>query len=132
MHHRDYDLPPILVGETDRHDLLVLAMSGTGHTADAADDLLYELDRASVIADRHLPPYVVRMGSTVVASINGGEAQILRLSYPREEGPGCVSILSPVGSALLGLRSGQTIRWTSRDGERNSVTVHSVHNPRST
>ena len=32
-------LPSIIVGEADRHDLLVLAMGGTGHTDDAADDL---------------------------------------------------------------------------------------------
>ena len=119
-------LPPITIGEADRHDLLVLAMSGTGHTADQADDLLYELGRAAVVDDRHLPPHVVRMGSGVVVSIDGGEPQLLRLAYPHERGAGDISILSPVGTALLGLRSGQTMTWTDRDGNRQQIRIHSV------
>lgn len=42
-------LPPIMVGEADRHALVVLALGGIGHTADQADDLLYELGRAAVV-----------------------------------------------------------------------------------
>lgn len=121
-------LPPIMVGEADRHDLLVLAMGGSGHTADAADDLLYELGRARVVDDRLLPSDVVRMGSTVVASIEGGKPQMLRLCYPQDAEKGGVSIFSPVGTALLGLRSGQSMHWTDRDGVTHDVKVLSVSN----
>lgn len=122
-------LPPITIGEADRHDLLVLAMSGTGHSADQADDLLYELGRAEVVDDHRLPPHVVRMGSGVVVSIDGAEPQLLRLAYPHERGVGDISILSPVGTALLGLRSGQAMAWTDRDGMRQEIRIHSVCNP---
>jgi regulator of nucleoside diphosphate kinase len=123
-------LPPILVGEGDRHDLVVLALGGAGHSADQADDLLYELGRAAVVDDEALPPDVVRMGSAVVASINGGNPEHSWLSYPHDVGPNGLSILSPAGTALLGLRAGQSMRWTDRDGKINDVHVVAVNNRR--
>lgn len=123
-------LPPIMVGEGDRHDLVVLALGGTGHTADQADDLLYELGRAAVVHDKALPSDVVRMGSAVVASINGGNPERLWLSYPHDVGPNGLSILSPAGTALLGLRTGQSMKWTDRDGKIHEVRVVAVNNRR--
>lgn len=123
-------LPPILVGEGDRHDLVVLALGGAGHTADQADDLLYELGRAAVVHDKALPPDVVRMGSEVVASIDGGDAQYVSLSYPHDLGRNSLSILSAAGTALLGLRAGQSMKWTDRDGEVHEVRVVAVSNHR--
>ena len=123
-------LPPILVGEADNHDLLVLAMSGTSHTADQADDLLYELGRARVVDDRLVPADVVRMGSTVTFTADGGSAQTLRLAYPHEAGGDGISIFSPVGTALLGLRAGQSMQWTARDAKVHEVKVHVVGNRR--
>ena len=123
-------LPPIMVGEGDRHDLVVLALGGAGHTADQADDLLYELGRAAVVHDEALPPDVVRMGSAVVASIEGGNPEHLWLSYPHDVGPEGLSILSPAGTALLGLRAGQSMKWTDRDGRIHEVRVVAVNNSR--
>ncbi|WP_108398051.1 GreA/GreB family elongation factor [Devosia submarina] len=122
-------LPPILVGEADRHDLLVLAMGGSGHSADEADHLLYELGRARTVADSELPSDVVRMGSVVRVSVDGGSPQHGRLSYPQEQGPDSISIFSPVGTALLGLRAGQTMFWTDRDGRRREIKLFAVYNP---
>jgi regulator of nucleoside diphosphate kinase len=124
-------LPQIIVGEADRHDLLVLAMGGSGHTADAADDLLYELGRAKVVDDRRVPSHVVRMGSTIAVREDGGDVRVVRLAYPGEEGRHDVSILSPLGTALLGLRPGQTMRWTDRDGIKRRVAVLAVREPAS-
>ena len=123
-------LPPIMVGEGDRHDLVVLALGGAGHTADQADDLLYELGRAAVVHDEALPPDVVRMGSAVVASVDGGNPEHLWLSYPHDVGPNGLSILSPAGTALLGLRAGQSMKWTDRDGKIHEVHVVAVNNRR--
>lgn len=123
-------LPPIMVGEGDRHDLLVLALGGAGHTADQADDLLYELGRAAVVDDEALPPDVVRMGSQVVASIDGGKPEHLWLSYPHDVGPNSLSILSSAGTAVLGLRAGQSMRWTDRDGNIHEARVVAVNNCR--
>ncbi|WP_127753025.1 MULTISPECIES: GreA/GreB family elongation factor [unclassified Devosia] len=123
------DLPPIMVGEADRHDLLVLAMGGIGHSPDQADDLLYELGRAKLVADKRLPPDVVRMGSRVVVSFNGAPPQSGVLSYPRQEGRERISIFSPLGTALIGLRAGQSMRWTDRTGQQHEIRLYSVSNP---
>ena len=120
--------PPITVGEAERHDLLVLAMSGTGHSADASDDLLYELGRARVVSDDRLPDDIIRMGSRVAVSIDG-EYKVLRLAYPGSAESGDVSIFSPVGTALLGLRPGQVMRWTDRSGKVREVRIHAAQSP---
>lgn len=121
-------LPPIMVGEGDRHDLVVLALSGTNHTADQADDLLYELGRAAVVRDDAMPPHVVRMGSVVTASIDGGRRECVRLSYPHDAASNGLSVLSQAGTALLGLRAGQSMKWTDRDGRVHEVRVFGVDN----
>ena len=59
----EYNLSPEIISEQDHRTLLMLAMAGIGHTADEADELLYELERAMVVADNFVPPDVVRMGS---------------------------------------------------------------------
>ncbi|MGB3338355.1 MAG: GreA/GreB family elongation factor [Devosia sp.] len=120
-------LPPIIIGRAERHDLLVLAMGGTGHSADASDDLLYELGRADVVSDARLPDDAIRMGSVAAVSVDG-ERRILRLSYPAGVGADGISIFSPVGTALLGLRSGQVMRWIDRSGQTRDVQVHAVRN----
>ena len=121
-------LPPIIVGEGDRHDLVVLALSGTNHTADQADDLLYELGRATVVPDDAVPGDVVRMGSVVTASIDGGRREYVRLCYPQDAASNGVSILSRAGTALLGLHAGQSMKWTDRDGTVHEVRIYGVHN----
>ena len=57
--------PPLTLARTDHQQLARLALAGNGHSADAADDLLYELDRAQIVDDIALPSDVVRMGSRV-------------------------------------------------------------------
>lgn len=119
-------LPPIMVGEGDQHDLLVLAMGGAGHSRDQVDNLLRELGRAEIVDDEALPSDLVKMGSTATALINGGKPQYLRLSYPHERAHNGLSVLSPRGTALLGLRAGQSMNWTDREGKRHEVHVFSV------
>jgi regulator of nucleoside diphosphate kinase len=68
------------------------------------------------------------MNSTV-RFVDEGEykAYELRLVYPNQAGqPGTVSILAPVGSALLGLSVGQTIRWQVPGGRDLQLRVVSV------
>lgn len=123
-------LPPIIIGEADRHDLLVLALSGNGHGPDAADDLLFELGRARVLPEGRVPSDTVRVGSRVRYTIDDGEPLWGRLAFPHEAkvDPMAISVLSQVGTALLGLRSGQTIRWSTREGYRHRISVLAVSN----
>jgi regulator of nucleoside diphosphate kinase len=54
-----------------------------------------------------------------------GEARTVSLVYPGEEDidDGRISILTPVGAALLGLSEGQSIEWETRIGESRTLTV---------
>jgi len=128
----DFTLTPdIVLGKDEHRQLTVLALAGTDHTPDVADDLLYELDRADILPDHRLPPDVVRMNSLVRYRTSDGEVRDVQLVYPARAdiGAGRVSILTPTGTALIGLRTGQSITWRTRDGRKQVLTVLGVWQP---
>ena len=128
----DFDLSPaIVLGQADHRQLIVLAMAGIGHSAEDADGLLYELERAQVVPDGAVPDDVVRMGSLIRFRTDGGSEREVQLVYPADAdiAAGKVSVLTPVGTALLGLRSGQSITWLTRDGRKQLLTVLGVTQP---
>ncbi len=120
--------PDITLGTSDHRQLLVLALAGAGHSADIADNLLYELERARVVPDSQLPGDVVGMGSHVRYRTWDGVEREVTLVYPARANiaEGRISVLTPVGTALLGLSTGQSISWMTRDGRRQTLTVLSV------
>jgi regulator of nucleoside diphosphate kinase len=93
--------------------------------ADKLQALRAELDRADVVEPADMPPHIVTMNSTVVFEDEAnGEKLTLTLVYPTGAGePGTVSILAPVGSALLGLARGQQIDWPMPDGRKRRLKV---------
>jgi len=122
--------PNIVLSQSDHRLLSVLALAGIGHTAEIADDLLHELDRASVVADAALPADVVRMGS-LVRFRTGRDERSVTLVYPAEAdiASARVSVLTPIGTALIGLRAGQSITFRTRDGRPQMLTVLNVVPP---
>jgi len=126
----DFDLSPqITIGEAEHRKLAVLALTSNEHSPDDNDFLLWELDRARLVPDDQLPGDVVRLGSVVRYRDPRGEHTV-RLGYPAEHAPypPAVSVLTPVGTALLGLRKGQSITWMVPTGERRFLTVLDVVN----
>lgn len=123
--------PRITVGDTEYHQLVVLALTGSGHSADANDNLFYELDRARIVPTAQLPADVVRMGSPVTYREGEGSVHTVRLVYPQQAtAPGNVSVLTPLGTALLGLRDGQSISYRARwDAEEQTLTALQVGPP---
>ena len=93
--------------------------------ADKLQALRAELDRADVVEPADMPSHIVTMNSTVVFEDEAdGEKLTLTLVYPAGAGaPGTVSILAPVGSALLGLARGQQIDWPMPDGRKRRLKV---------
>lgn len=88
--------------------------------------LQHELERAIVISSEALPPDVVTMNSRVVYSDEtAGVQRVVSIVYPREAdaSKGKVSVLSPIGTALLGLSVGQVIAWDFPDGSRRRLRV---------
>jgi regulator of nucleoside diphosphate kinase len=124
-------IPEIVISETEHRELLALAMAGTGHGADAADDLLFKLERTRMLADAKMPADVVRMGSTVTYRPDNGDDREVTLVLPVEAdiSEGRISVLTPVGTALIGLRTDQSTTWTARNGQDHVLTVLSVRQP---
>jgi len=72
------------------------------------------LDEAHLVQSQKVQPDVVTMGSQVLlADVATGKTFPLTLCYPSEANAsaGFVSVLSPVGASLIGLRIGDTARW---------------------
>ena len=121
-------LPAITLASSDHERLVNLADALADRDPAAADQLAAELDRARVVADDRLAQGTVRMGAVVRFSLDGAEPRTVRLVYPGEADieQGRISVLTPVGAALIGLAVGQSISWTARDGRKHQLTVVKV------
>jgi len=120
--------PPIVITDTDKPQLYKLAKSALNKMPRVADELLIELERAAVSPDPAVPGNVVRMKSYVRFVTDKGTEHVLQLVYPEDADiiRGRLSILSPIGTALIGLSEGHTMVWTDREGARRTLTVIEV------
>jgi regulator of nucleoside diphosphate kinase len=124
-------LRKIVVTEQDLERLTrVLEQVEGGSYASRAEVLELELSEAEVAPSHAVPPSVVTMNSTVVFEDEGtGEQRAITLCYPRDAhagGPGRVSVLAPVGSALFGLSAGQRVELAVPGGRTRRLRVVAV------
>ncbi|MBX3637506.1 MAG: GreA/GreB family elongation factor [Rubrivivax sp.] len=87
------------------------------------------LDASALVPSREVAPDVVTMHSQVMLQdIQTDQRSTLTLCYPAQADPavGLVSVLSPVGSALLGLRVGSVARWSSPAGDEKAVEILAI------
>lgn len=92
-------------------------------------ELQQELDRAIVVSSEAMPPDVVTMGSRVrYVDETTGDRRTVEIVYPEEAeaSRGRVSVLAPVGAALLGLSAGRAIEWEFPDGRLRRLRVEEV------
>lgn len=124
-------LPPsIVVSTRDMARLEALLDSPALSRHPAAVALAQELERAQVLPPEEIPEGIVTMHSRVDCEDElHNEKHSLTLVYPHEADfdKGRVSVLAPVGSALLGLSVGQTIDWTAPGGRKLRLRVTAVH-----
>ena len=125
---RTRSVPQIIVSDADYERLTDLATASLERLPEVAQELLSEMDRAKVVKDGSVPADVVRMGSTVTFTSDDGNTRTLKLVYPAEESldQHRISVMTPVGAALIGLSEGQSISWTARDGKHHQLTVTKV------
>lgn len=93
------------------------------------DDLQRELERAIVVAPDAVPREVVTLHSRVLyVEESTGARRLVTIVCPIEAdaGKGRVSVLAPVGAALIGLSVGQAIEWDFPDGTRRRLRVEDV------
>lgn len=120
--------PKIIVSVEDLERLEALT-GALPATATGKDALREELARAEIVEATEVPPTIVKMNSTVHFSIDASnETFVMTLVYPRgaEKSGNTISVLSPVGTALLGMAAGSCIEWSKPDGGTVNVRVLQV------
>ena len=80
------------------------------------------------MADGSIADDVIQMGSTVTFKPLSGDAKTVTLVFPGDAdiSQGKISILTPIGTALLGLSAGQEMSWSAPDGRRHALSVLAV------
>ena len=121
--------PKIVISSLDLERLENLLESLPQGAFPGKEDLEDELSRAEVVDPKSIPATVVTMNSTVrfkVVSTN--KEYVLTLVYPKDINPdgSTLSILAPVGSALLGLSQGDEIEWPKPGGGVLRVRIEEI------
>src|SRR5574339_541683 len=118
-------LPQIYLTQDDMDRLLALVDAYPGQRF---EKLEAELLRAHVVPREKIPADVVTMNSRVVFENESGERREVTLVYPgsADIDAGKISVLVPIGTALLGLRVGQSIDWEGPGGAKQRYRVAAV------
>jgi regulator of nucleoside diphosphate kinase len=122
--------PRLIIDERAYPRLLALAERARAKLPDLADRLIDEIERADLRASSEMPADVVALGSEVTFR------EALRIETVRIVAPEDadierrrISVLTPVGAALLGLRVGQKISWEMPDKRVAVLEVVAVRQP---
>lgn len=122
-------LPRIYVTEQDWRRLNSLLTTARRRGSLAEDEALdAELARAEVVPSSEIPPDVVTMNSQVRFALGDGRCYVRTLVYPWDADAerGRVSVLAPLGNALLGLSVDDVMTWSLPDGRTVKVKVLEV------
>jgi regulator of nucleoside diphosphate kinase len=125
--------PAIVLSAEDYKRLSTLAYASTKRLQNLAEELAHEIERARVLAAGELPSELVRMNSEVeFRDETTGRVQSVVLVYPEDAdiSKHKISVLTPIGTALIGLRKGHSITWKTVSGEVRRLTVLSVRDSR--
>lgn len=122
-------LPKIHLDKTQVGRLEALASAMMRRSPEVGERLLDEIARARLVAPEKLQSDIVTLGNAVTyRDLRTGREQTVTLVYPEEADIDRhrISVVTPVGVALLGLRAGATISWVTREGETRLLEVMQV------
>lgn len=114
----------IFITEFDKsrlEELIAVAEEFGGHDRQDLESLAGELEQAEVVSSKDVPPDVVTMNSKVVLrDLNTSEQMTYVLVFPRDANidVGAISVLAPVGTAILGYSKGDVVEWPVPSGMR--------------
>ena len=121
--------PAITVTAAD-HAMLSRIAAGAAHTMpDLAAELTFELDRARILAEGRVSSEHVHIGSEVTyRDESTGRETKVTLVWPQDANieKNRISVMTPIGVALIGMAAGRSIDWTTRSGEVKRLTVLAV------
>ena len=100
--------------------LLQTAQANARHELGTLKELNNELNRARIVRPEEVPGDIVTMNSEVrLRDVKSGEVTICRLVFPGDANidEHRISVLAPMGTALLGYRTGDTVEWMAPGGK---------------
>ncbi len=118
--------PEIIISTLDSDRLYDLIDSLPRNSLASVEELEEELNRATFVSPQEMPANIVTMNSTVKFFVESTQKEFeLKLVYPKDvDSSGkTISILAPVGSALLGLSVGDEIEWPKPGGGSLKVKI---------
>ncbi|ABE38089.1 nucleoside diphosphate kinase regulator [Rhodopseudomonas pseudopalustris] len=127
------ELPPITLRMCDVERLRNIAEAASDKYPQTADFLAREIERAEILPDSQLLPGLIMMGSEVTFRDDiSGQERCVTLVYPEaaDVEANKISIITPIGAALIGLSAGQTIEFQTPGGRWRSLTVIRAYPPR--
>jgi regulator of nucleoside diphosphate kinase len=116
----------------ERLERLVDRLRTRDNLLTVADALEGELDRAEIVDPRAVPPDVVTMNSeATVRDLGTGDVEQLRVVFPASAAPrkGAISVLAPLGLALLGAHAGDEVTWDVPGGTRRLRVERVTYQP---
>ena len=125
----------IQITELDRKRLIELileAQSGEYRKSVYLENLRGELERAEVVPPEKIAGDVITMNSTVMLTDQDtGEEETYTLVYPEDAdtAQGKISILAPIGTAMLGYRVGDVFEWEVPAGKRHLKVAKILYQP---
>ncbi|MEQ8407552.1 MAG: nucleoside diphosphate kinase regulator [Gammaproteobacteria bacterium] len=122
----DVELRSVILGASERDALVALLKKVD---SSEFEKLFDELDAATVVADSDMPDDIVRMNSLVTyLDESSNSTSVVKLVYPGESDSRVqvVSVLAPIGAALIGLREGESISWPMPNGHAKTLRVLKV------
>ncbi|MCC6396147.1 MAG: nucleoside diphosphate kinase regulator [Bacteroidetes bacterium] len=91
-----------------------------------------ELDRATIVPADRIPADVITMNSKVILrDLDSREKITCTLVFPGQANidKGCISVLAPIGTALIGYRVGDTIEWSVPAGKTRFKVEEILYQP---
>jgi len=126
--------PKIVINADDLAHIEALAEGAIERNPALADRLMDEIGRARIVKPARMPSNVVAIGSTVTyRDESTGAERTVTLTYPEDAdiAQQRVSLVTPIGVALLGLAEGAVFHWDTRAGQRKTLSVIRVEAPSS-
>ena len=124
----------LVISSFDKQRLMRLLSSAETSSEDRAEleDLTHEIERGAEVQPQDIPPDVVTMNSTVrVTDVEAGTSHTYTIVFPADADyeKGKISILAPLGTALLGFRIGDVVNWHMPGGTRRLRIDALVYQP---
>ena len=123
-------LNPVILSEEDHRQLVALTENVSAQGNKQEMTLSYEIERAKVVKEAKLPEGVVRLNSRVrVQDMDSSRELEFTIVLPQlaDVKSNKISVLTPMGSALIGLSVGNEIAWKMPAGIRNLKVLDSTY-----